>query len=138
MPRVFFFDKKGSILSVEDPAPSEIIREQILAKNWLPPWPQFDDDYAVTVIGDNIFIAPLDCPGNNPVSSIPQISRRERQVLEELVEGKEFKEIARTLSISVATVTEYAGSLRNKFNTRSLRSVVARAVAMGICKPKLD
>jgi len=75
-------------------------------------------------------------PDEEQHMQVPKLSIREQQVLDALVEGLEYKEIGQRLSISTPTVKANVNALKIKFNADNPISVVARAVALGMCRPK--
>lgn len=56
------------------------------------------------------------------------LTRRERQMLEELARGASYKEVAATLGLSVHTVGDYAKSLYRKLSVTSRGAAVRKAV----------
>ncbi|MHB1566286.1 MAG: response regulator transcription factor [Acidiferrobacter sp.] len=60
------------------------------------------------------------------------ITPRQRQVLALFAQGSSYKEIARTLSISIKTVEEHLDAIRNKMGTKSRRACIKKAVELGI------
>ncbi len=138
MTRVFLTDDEGRFMLVDDPAPPEEVRNEIMLGRWAPKIPQPGPLVSATIREDTIFIYPIKPSPKKPTYNIPKLSAREMQVLEGLVNGLEYKEIAVANGISPRTVKDYVEQLKGKFNTQSNTSVVARAVAMDICKPHLE
>ena len=60
------------------------------------------------------------------------LTRRERQVLEQVAEGASNQEIGRTLGITTRTVEVYVSSILTKFGARSRTEAVAIGVRRGV------
>ena len=67
---------------------------------------------------------------------IAEMSVREREVLNGLLEGKTNKTIARTLGISPRTVEVHRAHLMERLGVRSLPEAVLAAAAAGLQPPK--
>lgn len=65
-------------------------------------------------------------------SAVETLSRREREVLQLVVEGNTNRQIARMLGISVKTVEKHRFSLMEKLNIRDVTALVRFAVAHGV------
>jgi DNA-binding CsgD family transcriptional regulator len=61
-----------------------------------------------------------------------QISRREKQVLALMVEGKSSKEIAAALGISFKTAVTHRASIMGKLDVHEIASVVREAIRRGL------
>jgi DNA-binding NarL/FixJ family response regulator len=74
---------------------------------------------------------------NQPVCKSPldSLSRREREVLQLVVEGKTSAQIARTLSLSPKSVETYRSRLMLKLGVDNLPSLVKFALLHGITSP---
>ena len=70
--------------------------------------------------------------GSEPVSSHPQLSRREREVLALLVEGAPNKLIARNLDVSVSTAKFHVAAVLQKIGARNRAEAVAIALRDGL------
>jgi len=68
-------------------------------------------------------------------AQIPDLTARERQVLNMVVTGKSNKEIARLLNISPKTVDKHRTSFMQKLDVHSLAELMARAVKDGLIDP---
>jgi two-component system, NarL family, response regulator len=64
----------------------------------------------------------------------PQLSKRERQVLKYLANGRSNKEIARILYISEHTAKAHVKSIMTKLNADSRTEVIAIAIKYGLIK----
>ncbi|WP_081660852.1 MULTISPECIES: response regulator [Actinomycetota] len=62
---------------------------------------------------------------------LPELTRREAQVLEQLMSGRSNAEIARALFLSQSAVKTYMTSLMTKFGTRSRLETLVRAFRLG-------
>lgn len=69
-----------------------------------------------------------DDPEPAPESHLGRLSRREREVVKYLAEGKSNKEIAVALGLSVTTVQTYRARIMMKLNAHSLSDLVRFAV----------
>ena len=67
-----------------------------------------------------------------PTSDGKGLSRREREVLSLMVDGKSSKEIAATLGISFKTAVTHRASIMGKLNVHELASVVREAIRRGL------
>ena len=65
----------------------------------------------------------------------PNLTAREREVLQLLAEGQSNKEIATALGISVRTVESHRAKVMSKLNARSLSDLVRYAVQNEIVRP---
>lgn len=65
-------------------------------------------------------------------SSIPDITRREREILDLLSDGCSSKDIAEQLFISVRTVENHRKSLLHKFDVKNTPSLLKRAMELGL------
>lgn len=65
-------------------------------------------------------------------SSIPDITRREREILDLLAEGCSSKDIAERLFLSVRTVENHRKSLLHKFDVKNTPSLLKRAMELGL------
>ena len=80
--------------------------------------------------------APL--PGTRPApvdQLLPQLTRREQEVLDCLGRGMQVKAIARVLGISLETCRGYAKSLHAKLGVRSQLEAVVKAQQLGLLTP---
>ena len=140
MTRVFYFDEHGTFFVKEVPGSPQELKKQIIAKTWATdvrlPWD--DSPISVQVFGNTLIVTPPGCSGEEPEMSIPKFTSREREVLEAMVEGLGQKEIGQRLTISSRTVKDYISGIKKKLNAETPINAVARAVALGLCKPKLN
>lgn len=99
------------------------------------------DDFIVKPFDDNEFVARVrrfvtrgtprpDLDGRGAAS--PQLTRRETEVLELLVEGRRQQEIADQLSISDKTVATHIQNMLGKFAVHSRAELIARAYLLGL------
>jgi len=65
-----------------------------------------------------------------------QLSAREREVLQLVVEGKSSAEIADLLALSINTVKTYRSRLMTKLNLHDLPSLVKFAIQHGLTPPE--
>jgi DNA-binding NarL/FixJ family response regulator len=71
------------------------------------------------------FLHPPPVPAKTPVMTDAGLGPRERQVLEFLVEGLSYKEIAGELDIKTATVGTYVQRIYEKLHVRGRREIIA-------------
>lgn len=140
MTRVFFFDEQGTFFFRDDASSPQELKEKIIARTWSPdvglPWN--NNPISVHIIGNAVFVTPPGCSDEEPEVPVPDLSLREREVLKAMVEGLGHKEIGQSLSISPRTVKDYISAIKKKLNADTPINAVARAVALGLCKPKLN
>lgn len=67
-------------------------------------------------------------PGSLPAHKLAELTPRERQIMDLMVEGHSNKAIARRLGISVRTVEVHRANLMDKLGARSLADVVHLAL----------
>lgn len=70
-----------------------------------------------------------------PLSSVKKITRREKQCLQWIANGKTSKEIATLLAIAETTVNFHLRNAFTKLNASNRVHLVAKAVALGIVSP---
>ncbi|HSV12671.1 MAG TPA: response regulator transcription factor [Tepidisphaeraceae bacterium] len=70
--------------------------------------------------------------GDGHRSAFTALSRREREVLQLLAEGKTSKEIGAVLHVGVKTVESHRGQIMTKLNLRSIAQLTKYAVREGI------
>lgn len=140
MTRVFFFDENGTFFIKEDPTPPQELRGKIRNRTWVTdvqlPWA--GKPISVHKIGNAVFVTPPGCSDEEPEIPVPTLTAREQEILEALVDGLGYKEISKRLSISPITVKSYVSALKKKLNAETSITTVARAVALGLCRPKFD
>jgi DNA-binding CsgD family transcriptional regulator len=64
----------------------------------------------------------------------PQISQREREVLELAVQGRSSKRIAYELGISESTANYHIASIKRKLSARTRTQAIAQAVGAGLIR----
>jgi DNA-binding NarL/FixJ family response regulator len=70
--------------------------------------------------------------GRQPVSPLEKLSRRERQILQQVVEGKSSAEIGKTLFLSPKTVDTYRSRMMHKLGIGDLPGLVRFAIQHGV------
>ena len=73
-----------------------------------------------------VFRRPAPPPAAGPTAPELVLAPRERQVLEQLVNGLSQKEIAAELAIGVSTVNTYIQRIYEKLHVRTRREIIAR------------
>jgi Response regulator containing a CheY-like receiver domain and an HTH DNA-binding domain len=68
----------------------------------------------------------------NETSDIPELTKREKQILKLLAEGKKSAEIAKELFISPLTVKTHRATLLQKFETSNIVTAINKARESGI------
>ncbi|MDD3844720.1 MAG: response regulator transcription factor [Syntrophorhabdaceae bacterium] len=71
-------------------------------------------------------------PGNDQPTAFSILTRREREVLQLLAEGKTTKQIACTLNLSAKTVESHRQQIMDKLQTRSVAELTKYAIREGI------
>jgi DNA-binding NarL/FixJ family response regulator len=74
-------------------------------------------------------------PSTEPAEALPELTTRERQVVQLLVEGKGNKDVAVALRVSVKTVEAHRSNINRKLSLRSTTDLVRYAVRNGIVVP---
>ncbi|MEM7166603.1 MAG: response regulator transcription factor [Planctomycetota bacterium] len=62
----------------------------------------------------------------------PELTPKEREVLQLLAEGQSTKEMASTLSVSVKTIETHRGNIMNKLELRSIAELTKFAIRSGL------
>ena len=70
----------------------------------------------------------------NDVPAKPELSGREREVLQLLAEGQSTKQIAATLNISVKTVESHRNQIMSKLDLHSIAELTKYAIRQGLTK----
>jgi DNA-binding NarL/FixJ family response regulator len=66
----------------------------------------------------------------------PELTAREREILEHLTQHKTNNDIARTLNLSLKTVSNYVSNIFSKLQVADRTEAIARAQAVGLGKNK--
>jgi DNA-binding NarL/FixJ family response regulator len=74
-------------------------------------------------------------PGTEPAETLPELTTRERQVVQLLVEGKGNKDVAVAMRVSVKTVEAHRSNINRKLSLRSTSDLVRYALRNGIVMP---
>ena len=78
----------------------------------------------------------LNPPNDNDYSQTQDLTHREREVLQLIVEGRTTKEIATRLNISAKTVESHRGKIMNKLGLHTVAELTKYAVRRGITSPE--
>lgn len=70
-----------------------------------------------------------------PADPLPELTTRERQVVQLLVEGKGNKDVAAVMRVSVKTVEAHRSNINRKLSIRSTSELVRYAMRNGIVAP---
>ena len=84
------------------------------------------------VIGDELAAALLPNVGQSPAQPLPELTRRELEVLHLLAEGLPNKVIASRLNISEHTVKFHVNAIMSKLGAQSRTEAVTRATRSGL------
>jgi DNA-binding NarL/FixJ family response regulator len=74
-------------------------------------------------------------PHTESAATLPELTTRERQVVQLLVEGKGNKDVAVAMRLSVKTVEAHRSNINRKLSIRSTSDLVRYAVRNGIVAP---
>ena len=74
-------------------------------------------------------------PTGKPTKSATALTDRQRQILQLVAEGRQNKEMAEVLGVSVKTVEFHRGRLMAKLNARSVAELTRYAVQEGLIDP---
>ena len=66
------------------------------------------------------------------MADIPQLSKRQRELLQELAEGKSNSDAAADMGVTPATVSFHMKHLKRKLNASNARDIVNRAKELGL------
>jgi DNA-binding NarL/FixJ family response regulator len=78
--------------------------------------------------------SPIGRPGFEPLSAERQLSRREREILQLIGEGRSSKEIAGLLNISETTVKTHRNHLMEKLNVRDIAGLTRSAIRLKLVR----
>jgi two-component system, NarL family, response regulator NreC len=78
--------------------------------------------------------SPIVRPGGEPLSAERQLSRREREILQLIGEGRSSKEIAGLLNISETTVKTHRNHLMEKLNVRDIAGLTRSAIRLKLVR----
>lgn len=84
------------------------------------------------VIKDYAQILPDDSAGTASPASCPELSKREREVLQLIAEGKSTKEIAFLAGVSIKTIDVQRNNIMKKLNLFSIAELTKYAVRKGL------
>lgn len=90
--------------------------------------------YVSPEFGPEVFEA-VRTPTGKPGRSTALLTGRQRQILQLVAEGRQNKEIAEVLRLSVKTVEFHRGRLMTKLNARSVAELTRYAVQEGLIDP---
>jgi two-component system, NarL family, response regulator len=99
--------------------------------------PQIRDSVRRVAAGESILASNITAKLAESVAR-PQLSKRERQVLQYLANGRSNKEIGRILYISEHTAKAHVRSIMTKLNADSRTEVIAIAIKRGLIKAVRD
>lgn len=134
MTRVLIFKTPDTFVVMEVNAPAERIVRSINRGRWDEFLPGEEGPLYARQQGEVVVVtlsAPL------PEVDIPTLTRREHQVLVLLGEGFTTAEIALKLGLRPRTVRGYVAGMKVRLEAHNIQQLVARAVALGIFRPKL-
>lgn len=134
MTRVLIFKAPDAFVVMEVDAPAERIIRSINRGRWEDFLPGEHGPLFARQQGEVVVVthsAPV------PEEDLPKLSRREQQVLVMLGEGLTTAEIALKLGLRPRTVRGYVASMKVRLDAHNIQQLVARAVALGLFRPKL-
>ena len=134
MTRVLIFKTPDAFVVMEVNAPAERIVRSINRGRWEDYLPDEHGPLYARQQGEVVVVthsAPV------PEEDLPKLSRRELQVLVMLGEGLTTAEIALRLGLRPRTVRGYVASMKVRLDAHNIQQLVARAVALGLFRPKL-
>jgi len=71
-------------------------------------------------------------PPPQPAADAPELTRRQKEVLDLMADGKPAREISRQLHLSEATVRNHIRAIKHALNSRSQLEAIARARKLGV------
>ena len=134
MTRVLIFKTPDTFVVMELNAPPERIVRAINRGRWEEFLPGEHGPLYARQQGEVVVVthsAPV------PEEDLPKLTRREHQVLVLLGEGLTTAEIALRLGLRPRTVRGYVAGMKIRLDAHNIQQLVARAVALGLFRPKL-
>lgn len=95
--------------------------------------------YAVAVlpVEGNGVLPDIKCPICTAVLHQSVLSRREKQVVEQLVAGLSTREVAKKLSVSIKTIESHRQMVFKKLRIRDLANLTKYALQNGLTNPEV-
>ena len=75
---------------------------------------------------------PISTPAAKPRQPALELSEREQAVLQQLVRGLSYKQVAAELTLSIDTVRTYIRRIYRKLQVHNVSEAVARAIREGL------
>jgi DNA-binding NarL/FixJ family response regulator len=133
--RLIFLPDRKTFILLESPLPPEALVEAVLRGQWQPP-------AAYATKGRRAFHATQQgqvvvTPDEEglPVIQPPDLSARQREVLQCLAEGLTNKQIAMRLGMSQRTVFNHQLALKHSLQVNTLAQAAAVGTMLGLCQP---
>jgi DNA-binding NarL/FixJ family response regulator len=136
MTRLVFLPDRKTFIILESPLPPDELARAVLRGQWQPPasWAaQGKQTFHVTQQGQVVVVTPDE--EGLPVIQPPDLSQRQREVLQCLVEGLTNKQIARRLGMSPRTVFNHQLALKQSLQVNTLAQAAAVGTMLGLCQP---
>jgi DNA-binding CsgD family transcriptional regulator len=134
MTRVLIFKEPGAFGVLEVEAPAKRIVSAINRGRWESYIPDAEGPMFARQQGDVVVVTRSAPP---PAENLPQLSRREHQVLVLLGEGLTTAQIALRLGLRPRTIRGYVANMKARLEAHNIQQLVARAVALGLFRPEL-
>jgi DNA-binding NarL/FixJ family response regulator len=103
---------------------------------------EMEQAIAAVVQGDSYFspsaanhLAHIARHGSEAAKPDPQLTPRQREILQLVAEGKTSKEIAQVLDLSVKTVEAHRGQIMARLGLRNLSDLIRHAIRLGLIHP---
>lgn len=134
MTRVLIIKAPDTFGVLEVDAPAERIISAINRGQWEAYLPNETGPLFARQQGEVVVVTQSAPP---PEDELPELSRREYQVLVLLGDGLTTAEIALRLGLRPRTVRGYVASMKARLDAHNIQQLVARAVALGLFRPEL-
>ena len=136
MTRLVFLPDRRTFILLESPLPPEELARAVLRGQWQPPASCRSAGkraFHVSQQGQVVVVTPDE--EGLPEILPPDLSRRQREVLQCLAEGLTNKQIARRLGMSPRTVFNHQLALKHSLQVNTLAQAAAVGTMLGLCQP---
>jgi DNA-binding NarL/FixJ family response regulator len=148
MTRLLFLPDDQTLVMLDSPLPAADLVKMINERQWMPPepyatlWelhkkPPFKVLFQgnLVIIVSSMPVCSPDWPDDHDHRVI-QLSPRQRQVLDLMLEGCTIKEIATHLGLHPRTVALHEAALKKRLGSTTLAQSIGHAAALGLLKSK--
>lgn len=136
MTRLIFLPDRKTFILLESPLAAEELAEAVVRGQWRPPAAYAAGGkrtFHVTRQGQVVVVTPDE--QGLPMIPPPDLSERQREVLQCLAEGLTNKQIAMRLGMSQRTVFNHQLALKQSLQVNTLAQAAAVGTMLGLCQP---